>query len=62
MSDVTTVGVFLGNQTFTSCGALNASSTSSTGAPVATFKGDAGRMVVSGLFVGLAGLVAAVLL
>lgn len=60
--DVTTVGVFLGNQTFTSCEALNATSTSSTGAPVATFKGGVSRLEVGGALMGLAGLVAAALL
>lgn len=64
--DVTTVGVFLGNETFTSCealGASNGSATSSGGVPVSTFTGDAVKVEEGrGFFAAVAGLLAVGLL
>ena len=60
LADATTVGVFLGNQNFTSCAAINGTSSGSTknittgSAPQpSTFKGDASLSHASFLIAGL---------
>ena len=62
LTDATTVGVFLGNQNFTSCAAINSTSsgsanTSTGSAPQpSTFKGDANMLHASSLIAGIGAL------
>ena len=67
LTDVQTVGVFLGGQNFSTCAAINSTSTESNGttvtmgAPAATFTGGVGVVSASG-FVASIGVLAAMLL
>ncbi len=64
LTDATTVGVFLGNQNFTSCAALNSSSSGSTNATMGSapmpsaFTGDASLLHASSLLLGFGALAA----
>ena len=58
LTDVETVGVFLGGQNFTTCAAINSTGTATTGAPVAMFTGGVGVISASAIISSMGALAA----